>query len=532
MTRVFRHPRILTGDARRPVVQAVAVEDERIVATGTESQVRERVGPSADLVDLGGASVLPGLYDAHIHTASLAESLSAVDLRGAGSLAETLERIAAFEPTMPDGVWMTGGRWDANRWDSRAFPTREALDTVLPERPALLSSVDGHTCWANSAALRVAGIDRSTPDPPGGAFDRHPDGEPNGIVRESANALIHPHVQQAADLDLADLLEQTQEVLLSVGLTSVHDIDGEPVREAYRRLREVGRLALRVHKAIPVTALDLAIEEGRRTGAGDDWIRTGPVKLFSDGALGSHTCHLTRPFRGGTSHGLPVTDYDEMLGLVRRAHEAGIAVATHAIGDRAAELVLDAYAQVDPSGDGPLRHRIEHAQHLRPEDVRRMAEQRVVASMQPTHCTSDIDLVETLLDDGPMASYAWRDLLDAGAPLAFGSDAPVESPNPFLGLYAAITRSRPDGSPEGGWQPDQRVTIGEAIRAHTYGSAWAAGEEADKGLITEGRLADFVAVDVDPRSAAPHEIRDAQVLSTVVGGVVRWQRDAAGVTPG
>lgn len=522
--RVFRHATILTGDAREPIVRAVAVEGERIVAIGTESQVHEMVGSAAELVDLDGASVLPGLYDAHIHTANLAESLSTVDLRGAADLEEALERIAAFERTMPDKVWMIGGRWDANRWSGRGRPTRQALDAVVPDRPALLSSVDGHTCWANSAALRAAEIDRSTPDPPGGAFDRDADGEPNGICRESANTRLQERIRRPADLDLAGLLARTQEALLSVGLTSVHDIDGEPVREAYQQLRDTGLLTVRVHKAIPVTALDRAIEEGRRTGDGDDWLRTGPVKLFGDGALGSHTCHMTRPFHGTDSHGLAVTEFDDLCRLVRQAHDAGIAVATHAIGDRAAELVLDAYSAVDPTGDGLLRHRIEHAQHLRPQDVARMAQQRVVASMQPTHCTSDIDLVETLIPKGPMASYAWRDLLDAGAPLAFGSDAPVESPNPFLGLYAAISRSRPDGSPDGGWQPEQRLGIGEAISAHTYGSAWAAGEDADKGRITPDRLADFIAVDVDPRTATPCEIRDAQVLCTVVGGAVRWQR--------
>lgn len=522
--RVFRHAQILTGDPHQPVVQAVAVDGERIVATGTEAEVHDTVGSGPELVDLPGASVLPGLYDAHIHTASLAESLATVDLRGAATLEEALGRVAEFDQALPDGVWMVGGRWDANRWSGPGRPTRQALDSVLPERPALLSSVDGHTCWANSAALRAAGVDRSTPDPPGGAFDRDADGEPNGITRESANARMQAVVQRAADLDLADVLAQTQEVLLSVGLTSVHDIDGEPIREAYLKLRDEGRLAVRVHKAIPVTALGLAIDERRRTGDGDTWVRTGPVKLFSDGALGSHTCHMTRPFRGTDQSGMPVTAYEDMSRLVRQAHDAGIAVATHAIGDRAAQLVLDAYVEVDPDGTGPLRHRIEHAQHLRPEDVTRMAEQRVVASMQPTHCTSDIDLVESLIAEGPMASYAWRDLLDAGAPLAFGSDAPVESPNPFLGLYAAITRSRPDGTPPGGWQPAQQLTIGEAISAHTYGSAWAAGEDREKGRITPGRLADFIAVDVDPRTAAPHELRDAQVQTTVVGGVVRWQR--------
>lgn len=520
---VFRHARIRTGVPGDPIATAIATDAGRIVVVGDESEVHAAVGTGAELIELDGACVLPGMYDAHLHTENLAESLTAVDLRTAADLDDALARVAVFATRLPAGEWISGGRWDANRWAGRGRPNRQALDSLLGDRPAVLDSVDGHSAWVNSAALRIAGIDAGTPDPVGGAYDRDERGEFTGIVRESAIAQFRELAREASRADLPDRLLGVQELLHSVGLTSIHDIDGEIVRAAYLLLRDQGRLALRVHKAIPVTALEVAIDEGRKTGDGDDWVSTGPVKLFGDGALGSRSCHLTEPFAGTENHGMAVTSEQEMQRLVSLADAAGIAVATHAIGDRAAQIVLDAYERVSARGSG-LRHRIEHAQHLQSVDVHRMAWLGVVASMQPTHCTSDIDLVDSLLGDRNVASYAWRDVLNAGAPLAFGSDAPVEDPNPFHGLYAATTRARPDGSPAGGWQPEQRLDIGEAVTAYTLGSAYAAGEEQHKGLLTPGRLADFIAVDTDPFEATPAQLRETKVLTTVVGGAVRWQR--------
>lgn len=323
--------------------------------------------------------------------------------------------------------------------------------------------------------------------------------------------------------DLREQLRVVQDELLALGLTSVHDIDGEDCRAAYLELREAGELKLRVHKAIPSVHLEEAIAEGRRTGQGDDWFRTGPVKIFSDGALGSHTCHMSEPFAGEHPNvGIAVTPYEDLVKLFARAAENGIAVATHAIGDQANHLVIDAYEAV---GRTPgLRHRIEHAQHLRPGDLARMARLGVAASMQPVHCTSDIDLVDTLLAGHDLASYAWRGMLDAGVGLAFGSDAPIEHPNPFAALYAAVTRTRPDGTPVGGWQPEQRLTMAEALAAHTLGAAHAAGEEGRKGVLAPGMLADFIAVDTDPWLESPDAVLRTRVMTTVVGGEIRWQR--------
>ncbi len=516
--RVYRNGVIHTGDDTKPVAQAVAVHDERIIAIGAEADVRAAAGAGADLVDLDGAAVVPGLYDAHIHTAQYAHSLTTVDLAGTRSLAEALARIADHAAALRPGQWLLGGRWNSNVWDRPVQPDRHALDAVCPDRPVALPSVDGHTTWANTAALRLAGIDASTADPIGGHIVRDDNGDPTGILRETA---AHPLKPFMVAEDLGSLLRTGQERLLALGITSVHDIDGDDCRVAYQEMAAAGDLKLRVHKAIRLDHLEAALAEGRRTGQGDDWFRTGPLKVFSDGALGSHTCHMSRPLTGG-DQGIAVVPYEDMVELFRTAAQAGIAVATHAIGDQANHLVLDAYEAIGPTPG--LRHRIEHAQHLQRQDLARMARLGVVASMQPVHCTSDMDLVHSLLAGHDLASYAWRGMLDAGVALAFGSDAPVEDPNPFPALYAAVTRARSDGTPPGGWQPQQRITMAEAIRAHTFGAAYAAGEEAYKGILAPGMVADFIALDTDPYRDAPEAVLRTCVLTTVVGGEVRWQR--------
>lgn len=523
--RVFRHGAIHTGSPKRPVVEALAVDGETIVAVGSESEVRAEVGGAADLVDLDGAAVLPGLYDAHIHTANLAHDLVDVDLRGARTVDEATGVVARHAAHLPPGAWLFGGRWDSNKWRRPVQPTRHDLDVVCPDRPVALPSIDGHTVWTNSRALQLVGITRDTPDPSGGQIVRDEHGDPTGILRESASYPLRAVMNSPEAGDLLPLLLAAQEHLLSVGLTSVHDIDGEDCHAAYRRMRSDGKLKLRVHKAIPVTHLDEAIAEGRRTGEGDDWLRTGPVKIYGDGALGSHTCHMNHPFVGDEGNqGIAVTDFEDIVVLVRKANSAGIAVATHAIGDRANQLVLDAYETTRREGLSAQRNRIEHVQHLRPGDVVRMAQLGIIASMQPTHCTSDIDLADALLAGRDLASYAWRSMLNAGVALAFGSDAPVESPNPFPSLYAAMTRCRADGTPLGGWQPEQRLSAAEALTAHTLGSAYAAGEERRKGVLTPGMLADFIAVDADPFTDSADVVRQTTVLTTIVGGEIRWQR--------
>ncbi|MDJ0315578.1 amidohydrolase [Arthrobacter antibioticus] len=537
--RLFVNGRFLTEPSNQTPGSsptALLSHGEEIIALGTSEELRAHTVGAIETIDLAGATVIPGLTDAHIHTANLARELAAVDLRGAKDLEEALERIRTFAQPLPHDAWIFGGRWDFNAWTVPIQPTRQALDSVTGGRPAALPSVDGHTVWANTAALRAVGITAASCDPVGGEIERDASGEPTGILREAAHGPLEAIMHSSAAGDLTQQLKTAQDFLLSVGLTGIHDFDGEDCLAAYRTLEAAGDLQLRVHKAIPAVALDLAIAERRFTGAGTPWLRTGPVKLFSDGALGSHTCHVSEPFPGEDGNvGIAVTPFEELLRLVRRAASAGIAVATHAIGDRANHLVLNAYEDLtnhpvsatrQGAGAQPLRHRIEHTQHLLPGDVSRLARLGVIPSMQPTHCTSDYRLVTNLLADRKLASYAWRSLIDAGAIPAFGSDSPVEQPHPLHGIHAAVTRQDSNHLPQGGWQPSERVTVQEAIAGFTSGAAHASGEERLKGRLKAGMLADFTVLGEDPCRVSSSDIRDIPVEATVVGGRVRYRKSA------
>lgn len=525
---LFRHPTIHTLTGRRPGANAIAVSEGVIQAVGDFAELAEQAPRGFRTVELPGGALVPGFHDAHIHSGGYARELDALDMRGAGSLDEALARLRAYANAHPGTGWIFGGRWDSNAWTVPVQPTRHDLDRICPDRPVALPSVDGHTTWANTLALRAVNLTRDSPDPIGGEIVREADGHPTGILRESARDSLKDLMGSPLSGDLGALLRRAQEKLLSVGLTSITDIDGEEVRDAYLEMRAAGELRLRVHKAIPLSFLDQAIEAGRFTGQGDDWVTTGPVKIFSDGALGSHTAHMNQDFAGEPgNHGIEIVPFAELRETVRRATEARIAVATHAIGDRANQLILDVYEEfAELTAARGLRHRVEHAQHMRPEDVLRFARLGVIPSSQPTHCTSDIPLSNSLLSGRDLANYPWRQLADAGAVLAFGSDAPVEEAEPMFGIHAAVTRQDPSGQPLGGWEPHQRVSVLEALEAYSAGSAYAAGQEQRLGRIAPGQLADFVALAEDPTTVAPAALRDLPVLTTVVGGEIRYERPA------
>lgn len=523
-SRVFRNARIHTGATGDVLAQALAVDGAEVVAVGTEAQVREQVGGDAELVDLDGAAVIPGLVDGHLHTALLSRDLSSVDLRDATSSREGAARLAAHVRDLPPGEWVFGGRWDANLWAEGDVPDRRVLDEVCPDRPVALTSSDCHTVWANSAALDAVGIDSATPDPEGGVIVRDAAGIATGLLLEAAAHRLQAIEQSPAAGDLQAHLRRGQRRLLSMGLTSVSCFDGEDAREAYLALHAAGELVIRVRKSIPAAHLEEAVAQGRRTGDGDEWFRTGSVKIFADGALGSHTCHMSAEFDGEPGNaGICVTPPAELDRLIALASGAGIAVATHAIGDRANAAALDAYERTRDLWYGRLRHSIEHVQHIKPDDLLRMAALGVVASMQPAHAPSDIDLVESLLAGRGLLSYAWASVLAAGVPLAFGSDAPVETPDPFEGLGAAVLRTRPDGTPDGGWQPEERLTMAQALRAYTEQPGDPA-HAARTGRLTPGRLADFVVLDRDPLGESPEAVRTTGVRATYVGGSQRWSR--------
>lgn len=506
--------------------EALLVSDGVILGAGPAAELRAHAPAGTNTVDLDNAVVIPGITDAHIHTASLARSMHEVDLRGAGSLAEALAGIGAVLPRYRAGEWILGGWWDFNKWQVPVQPDRSSLDTVFPRNPVALTSADGHTVWANSQALQLLGITRDTPHPAGGEIVRDAAGEATGILRESAVYPVRKLAASGVSGNLPEQLREAQRYLLSLGIASVHDIDGADALAAFRTLREEEGLALRVHKLLARDDLEGSIAAGVRTGQGDSWIRLGAVKIFADGAAGSHTCHMSQPFPGGIDHGVEVTAYPELLAVAGQAAEAGIAVAVHAIGDRANTQVLDVLAAIrNTTALNGLRHRIEHVQFLQPADVQRLAELGVVASMQPQHCPSDLPILGMVEGRG-LAAYAWRTLLDAGATVAFGSDSPVEVPNPFHGLHAAITRTTAAGEPDGGWEPQERITLAEALHAYCVAPAFASGEEALKGTLAPGMLADFAVLDTDIFTAEPARIRDTKVHMTVTGGAVRYRRDA------
>ncbi|GAA5205991.1 amidohydrolase [Microbacterium kyungheense] len=524
-TTLFRHPRIHLLDGRGGTAEAMLVVDGMIAAIGAADAVRAEAPTGTVVRDLPGDAVVAGFHDAHIHTASLARSLEQLDVREARSLADALGRIAAHVRARPGDGWVVGGRWDANGWPDGP-PTRAALDAVAPDRPVCLSSVDGHSAWVNGEALRRAGVDASTPDPVGGRIERDETGTPTGLLRETAVDAIATRAAHESPSDLTTLLDRAQRLLLSEGVTHVTDFDGEDAREALLQLKDAGRLRLRVHKGTPADALEAAIASGRRTGAGDDWFTDGPVKLFSDGALGSHTAHMGEDFDGEPgNHGIEVLDPQELDRLVGRAVAAGIAVATHAIGDQANARVLDAYARAHPAAvRAGLRLRVEHAQHLAPGDVARFARLGVIASQQPTHWASDIPLVSRLLHGRDLDSYAWAALRDAGAVVAFGSDAPVEPSAPLRGIRDALIRSTP-ASPNGPEDGVRALRAQEALLAYTAAPAYAAGLDHRVGRLAVGMLADFVVLDGDPVRVDADDIAGIRPLATVVGGVPAFGLD-------
>ena len=509
-------------------LSGIVVEDEVIHFAGTVGECQDFAGTRRHSVDLAGAHVIPGFTDGHIHTAQLALQSSELDLSSADSLFETLaivaDRIESPTVTVPASAWLFGGRWNNRAWKDQAMPTRQQLDAVTGDTPTALHHSDLHTFWLNSAALREMGIGRQTPDSVGGTISRDGSGEPTGILGEAAAFAAERYFAAETRTTLDNTIGDTLARLLSYGVTSIHDIDGEDALRAFSALHEVGKLPLRVHKLMPVAMLDELIERGIVSGAGDRWLNYGAVKIFGDGSLSSHTCLLHGAYRGEpNNHGIAVTP-PELLGeLVQRANDNGLSAAIHAIGDRAVSNAITALEQTERRGSrSSLPNRIEHLQHIDPVDIVRFGALSAVACMQPASCTSDIEMVDDLLAQHTVRSYAWRSVLDAGGAIAFSSDAPVESTNPFTGIHAAVTRQRADATPVAGWIPQERITRSEAFAAYMQGPAKASGESTTKGSLSVGRLADFAILDRDPSTVDDLAILNTTVTHTVVGGAVAW----------
>ncbi|HEX6587783.1 MAG TPA: amidohydrolase [Longimicrobiales bacterium] len=525
--------RVYVGDAAETERQAIAIRGGRVFATGERAWIETMIGPNTRVVELNGRLVTPGFNDTHMHLASGGVSMLEVVLQGANTLDEVIARVSAAAAQARPGEWITGRGWDQTRMPASdmgpgGWPTKETLDIAAPDNPVFLRRVDGHVAWVNTRALDLAGIDNTLPDPTGGEIVRDTRRNATGILKETAMGIVSRIIPAADDETVRRGIRAAMEVAARSGVTSVQT-QAEPRDLAvYRSLRDAGELTLRVYGWDSLTSANVERlrAEGVLAATGDLWVREGILKGFVDGTLGSRTAWMLDPYSDVPStRGIPRYPDDRLVELVLEADAAGLQVALHAIGDAANRAALDAYERaLVVNGARDSRHRIEHAQIVDGADIPRFALLGVVASMQPTHATSDMRWVEERVGSGRMreGAYAWRSLLDAGAVVAFGTDFFVEPMEPVQGLYSAVTRqSREEpGVPPGGWLPEQRLTIREAIRAYTVVPAWVEFQENQKGTLERGMVADLVVWDRDLLAIQPVEILDAKPVLTVVGGRV------------
>jgi predicted amidohydrolase YtcJ len=521
-----------TQAANQSPATAVAIHNNRIVAVGSDSDVRNLAGSQTRQIDLDGRRVLPGLVDSHFHLHDWALGRRRLVLAEAASLADVLALVARAAAKIPVGGWILGQGWNEIRWPEPRLITRADLDALTPAHPVVLWRSDGHLAVANSLALQAANISAETVNPPQGVIDRDASGQPTGVLRELAINLVRQVVPSPTEAETVAALQDGFTELHHLGLTGIHAFpsmssdESENPFHAYQRLQASGELSMRLWMLLPGDHLRQAIELGLRTGFGNDSLRVGHVKFFSDGGQGARTAWMLEDYEDTPSRGMPLTPMDELAHAIRRAHKAGLALAIHAIGDRANRELVTVFEQVindarnsgEPGPRAP--HRIEHVQNIRPEDVLRLGRSGVVASVQPIHVPDDYPMIDRSVGPRGRWAYPFRDLLAAGTPLAFGSDCPVASPNPLWGIQAAVTRQMRNGSPAGGWYPGQRLNVAEAVWGFTMGAALVSGREAELGSLAPGKIADLVVLDRDIFAIDPMEIADTRVTMTIFDGKI------------
>jgi predicted amidohydrolase YtcJ len=522
---------VYTMDPSRPRAQALATRGSHIEAVGSDEELRSMPkGGDWRIVDLRGRTVLPAFSDCHLHFLQSALQSSRLSLEEQSSLEQILSSVQEYAQDAEAETWIRGWGWSDSTWPTGEVSWRQQLDRAAPEHPVVLTKKDGHVIWVNSEALRRAGVDIDTPQPPGGVIEKDPEtGEPSGIFKEAAMHLVCDAIPSVTPKDRQAALARAMTQAHELGISGIHDcgewqsVEGASASFSdYQEMLARDELAVRVFMMIPHANLDEAINAGLRSGFGNDYLRVGNVKLFCDGTLGSQTAEMIEPFVGQPGNrGVAAITQEELEDTVLKASAAGIACSVHAIGDMANRRVLDAVDRQHRAGLGrELRHRIEHVQLLHADDVPRFHELQVIASMQPIHATQDMYLADRYWGERAELAYAWKSLLEAGARLAFGSDAPVESMDPLVGIHAAVTRQRADGQPEGGWYPEQRLTVGEAVHAYTLGAAYASGTEKERGSLVRGKLADVVILSHDIFNMAPQDLLEARVMATVFDGRV------------
>lgn len=525
--------KVWTGHPGQPEAEAVAILDGKVAAVGSDAEIRRWAGADTQVIALRGRRVLPGFNDAHVHFFDGGQGLASVQLRDAPSPEAFRDRIGAYASTLEAGRWVLNGNWDHERWVPADLPTRQLIDAVTPGHPVFINRLDGHMALANSLALKLAGITRDTPDPPGGSIVRDADGEPTGVLKDAAMNAVYAVIPEPSPSEITTALRAAMREANENGVTSVQDMSASPdILRAYRGLLADGELTVRVYGAQPLSQWERLAAPGIGAGFGNDMLRIGVLKGFADGSLGSTTALFFEPYldEPGTS-GLPsdeMVDPAAMLDDMLGADAAGLQLAVHAIGDKANATILDMFAEVARrNGPRDRRLRIEHAQHLRPAEIARFRAQGVIASMQPYHAIDDGRWADKRIGaERAKGTYAFRALLDAGAVLAFGSDWFVAPMQPLMGIYAAVTRRTLDGAHPEGWVPGQKISVAEAVRAYTAGSAYASGEEAVKGTLQPGKLADLVVLSDDIFAIDPAAIERVRVDATLLGGKLVFEREA------
>ena len=528
---VIMNARVWTGDPDQPWAEAVATRGEDIIAVGSSAEIALLIGDDTEVIMASRGMLVPGFIDTHVHFLVGGSSIASVQLRNAANPQEFTQRVADFAKSAQPGEWIRGGTWDHTNWGGE-LPRREWIDAVTPDNPVFVARLDGHMALANSMALGLAGVDADTPEVTGGEIVRDDENRPTGVLKDNAMRLVLKVLPEPTEAQLDGYLDAAMHYVAENGVTTVHDMFADDFDSwlslaTYRRAQANAALITRIYSVTPLVEWQKLSDDVAAHGRGNEWLRTGGVKGFMDGSLGSHTAAFMEPFTDTPDQsGFLLDSLDDLRTWITAADAAGLQPIVHAIGDKAIRDLLDIYYEIENQGDDrDRRFRMEHAQHIHPDDIPRFAIQNVIASMQPYHAIDDGRWAEDVIGrERSKTTYAFKSLIESGAHVAFGSDWYVAPANPLYGIYAAVTRRTLDDANPDGWVPEQKVTVEEALRAYTYEGAFASFEEDRKGILKVGMLADMALIDRDLTAIAPETIRDAKVLKTIVGGRVVFTR--------